>query len=357
MDARGYTEVRAELARAPRRWLVSGAAGFIGSHLVEELLGLGQDVRGLDNFATGSRANLAEVCAAVGPRAFARFELLEGDVRDAAACERAAAGCEFVLHQAALGSVPRSLEDPLTSLMVNVQGFANVLVAARAAGVARLVWASSSSVYGDHPALPRREDVLGSVRSPYAASKRMGEVLGEAFAESYGLALTGLRYFNVFGSRQDPDGPYAAVIPRWIGVLSAGGRPEVNGDGSTSRDFCPVANVVEANLCAALVPAGGTANACKLYNVALGRSTTLLELLAALQHGLIQRGLLSAPRAPLLRPFRAGDVRASQADISRARAELGYAGLVGFEQGLERTLDWHAARTKESVPARGRSQG
>ncbi|MSR62336.1 MAG: NAD-dependent epimerase/dehydratase family protein [Planctomycetes bacterium] len=338
-----HAQVGLELARAPRRWLVTGAAGFIGSHLVEELLRLGQDVRGFDNFATGSRANLDEVRGAVGPAAWARFELLEGDLRDPATCVRAASGRELVLHQAALGSVPRSLQDPLTSLAVNVQGFANLLEAARAADVKRCVWASSSSVYGDHPDLPRREDVLGHVLSPYAASKRMGEVLAEAFARSYGLALAGLRYFNVFGPRQDPLGPYAAVIPRWIQALLAGERVEIFGDGLTSRDFCPVANVVEANLCAALVPAGG------LFNVALGRSTTLLELLAALQRSLIRRGLQNAVREPLFRAPRAGDVRASQADLSRARAELGYVGRVAFEEGLERTLDWHAARTRQRV--------
>lgn len=346
-----YPEVRAELLREPRRWLVTGAAGFIGSHLCEELLRLGQGVRALDNFATGSRANLEAVRAAVGARAWERFELVEGDVRARAVCATAVTDCAVVLHQAALGSVPRSMADPLTSLAVNVEGLANVLEAARAAGVRRCVSASSSSVYGDHPELPRREAALGAVLSPYAASKRMGEILCEAFHRSYGLAVVSLRYFNVIGPRQDPEGPYAAVVPRWIRVLLAGEAPEVNGDGSTTRDFCPVANVVEANLCAALATPVGRA-----YNVALGRSTTLLELLERIQGGLIERGLLAAARPPLFRPFRAGDVHASQADLTLARTELGYQGLVGFEEGLARTLDGYAARVaREALPGRGAS--
>ena len=326
-----------ELEGDPRTWLVTGAAGFIGSHLVEELLRRGQRVRGLDDFSTGSRANLEEVRAAVGDEAFERFHLIEGDLRDPEACRRAVAGSERVLHQGALGSVPRSIADPLNTHGANVTGTLNLWRAASEAGVRRLVYASSSSVYGDHPALPKREEVLGRVLSPYAASKRADEIYAEAFGNAYGLSLIGLRYFNVFGPRQDPEGPYAAVIPRWVAALVAGERPVINGDGQTSRDFCPVANVVQANLRAALAP---EAAAGRAYNVALGGRTTLEELAARLRELVSAFEPSAAGLDPEYRDFREGDVRHSHADVSAARDALGYDPDVDFVEGLRRTVDW-----------------
>src|SRR5690606_23539043 len=270
----------------PRRWLVTGAAGFIGSNLVEHLLRLGQAVVALDNLATGHRRNLdeaaAEAAAEAGEGAAGRLAFLEADVRDLDACRRACDGVDVVLHQAALGSVPRSIADPLTTHAVNADGTLNVLAAAREAGVPRVVLASSSSVYGDHPALPKVEDQLGTPLSPYAVSKRVGELYAHTFGLHYGLETVVLRYFNVFGKRQDPDGPYAAVIPRWIAEMLAGRPCTIYGDGETSRDFCYVANVVQANLLAATAPPEA---AGRVYNVAYGERTTLKELHAALRDG------------------------------------------------------------------------
>ena len=245
-----------DLTEHERTWCVTGAAGFIGSHLVESLLASGQRVVGLDNFATGHRANLDDVRSRVGEEAWRRFRLIEGDIRDLATCREAASGADLVLHQAALGSVPRSIADPLSTHAVNVDGFVNMLVAARDAEVGRFVYASSSSVYGDHPGLPKVEDEIGTPLSPYAVSKRVDELYARTFEDHYGLQTVGLRYFNVFGPRQDPAGAYAAVIPRWMGQLLGGETPTIHGDGETSRDFCYVANVVQANLRAALAPRG-----------------------------------------------------------------------------------------------------
>ncbi len=336
-----YDALRQRLSAEPRRWLVTGAAGFIGSHLVEALLGLGQEVVGLDNFATGRRENLEAVRAAVGEVAWGRFRFLEADVRRPEDCARACEGVEFVLHQAALGSVPRSIEDPRSTHEANVDGFFNMAVAASEAGVRSFVYASSSSVYGDHPDLPKREDRIGAPLSPYAASKRIDEVYAEAFARTWPRPVTGLRYFNVFGPRQDPNGPYAAVIPAWLRALSNGEPAKVFGDGQQSRDFCPVANVVQANLLAAF----RTGPDARIYNVALGGRVTLLELFAALRDELAALGVPCAGAEPVFCPPRPGDIRHSHADLTRIREDLGYAPQVDFPAGLRLTAEAFVAGT------------
>ena len=333
-------------AEPARRWLVTGAAGFIGSHLVETLLREGQTVVGLDSFATGHRTTLDVAVAAAGPGAADRWTFHEADIRDAEAVRAACEGADVVLHQAALGSVPRSLADPLTTHDVNATGTLTVFLAARDAGVRRVVYASSSSVYGDHPALPKVEDAIGTPLSPYAVTKRIAELYARTVQDHYGLETVGLRYFNVFGPRQDPDGPYAAVIPRWIDTLLAGERCTIHGDGATSRDFCYVGNVVQANLRAAVAPATATGT---VYNVAVGDRTTLNELHAILVEGLAARGSVDAGLQPVYSDFRPGDVRHSLADVSRARAALGYDPAVTAREGLARALDWYVAHS--SSPA------
>ena len=316
-------------------WLVTGGAGFIGSHLVERLLGLGQRVRVLDNFATGHRSNLD----AAGRPAPERLTVIEGDIRDPAACAAACQGVDVVLHQAALGSVPRSISEPIAAHEVNVTGFLNVLQAARAAGIRRVVYASSSSVYGDHPGLPKLEDQVGRQLSPYAVTKYADELYAHVFGQAYGLELLGLRYFNVFGPRQDPKGPYAAVIPIWFRALFEGREIVVNGDGSTSRDFCFVENVVQANLLAATT--GDPEALGQAYNVAVGDRTTLLELLELMRRAVTSVSPGAQFGRTVHREFRAGDVRHSLADVSRARRLLGYAPEVTVEEGLRRSVGWY----------------
>ncbi|OGQ25595.1 MAG: Vi polysaccharide biosynthesis protein VipB/TviC [Deltaproteobacteria bacterium RBG_16_71_12] len=333
-------DVKREVRRAPRTWLVTGGAGFIGSHLVEELLGLGQEVRVLDNFATGSRANLDDVRGRVGD-ASSRLTVLEGDVADGDTCVQACRGVAVVLHQAALGSVPRSLADPLATHRANVDGFVQVLLAARAAGVSRVVYASSSSVYGDHPDLPKVEERIGRPLSPYAASKLVDEVYARVYQSCFGVESVGLRYFNVFGPRQDPNGPYAAVIPKWVDALLRGEPCLINGDGESSRDFCAVDNAVQANLLAALAPAAATGD---VYNVAFGARTTLRELFELLREVLAQQRPELAAAQPELGPFRAGDVRHSLADISKAQGALGYQPTLDVRAGLALALPWYVAR-------------
>lgn len=318
-------------------WLVTGAAGFIGSNLVEALLGLGQTVVGLDNFATGHRRNLVEVERLVGPQAWSRFTFIDGDIRELDDCRAACAGVRHVLHQAALGSVPRSIEDPLATHAANATGFLNMLVAARDAGVDSFTYAASSSTYGDEPSLPKVEDRIGRALSPYAVTKLLDEIYGEVFARCYGFRSIGLRYFNVFGRRQDPEGAYAAVIPQWIATMIRGAEVSINGDGETTRDFCHVANAVQANLLAALAPAE---HRDRIYNVAVGQRTSLNQLFEGLVRQLASEGVDYA-RAPAYRDFRAGDVRHSLADISRAATRLGYAPTHDLTHGLGEAMPWY----------------
>ena len=325
--------------RTPRRWLVTGSAGFIGSHLLEHLLLAGHSVVSLDNFATGHRSNLDEVRSKVGEAAWARHRFIEGDIVDPQICQQACHGVDLVLHQAALGSVPRSLEDPLRTHAVNATGFLNMLVAARDAGCARFVFAASSSTYGDHPALPKVEANIGNPLSPYAVTKYLDELYASVFTRSYGMQTIGLRYFNVFGARQDPNGAYAAVIPNWASRISRGEPCIINGDGETTRDFCYIANVVQANMRAALVPSEGPR--FDVFNIAFGERTTLNQLHTLLAENLnaIIPALIAAP--PMYRDFRAGDVRHSLADISNARTKLGYAPAHSVRQGLREAVPWY----------------
>jgi len=319
-----------------RTWLVTGSAGFIGSHLVEQLLRRGQKVVSLDNFATGHRANLEEVEHSVGRDGWRQHRFIEASIVDPLACREACRDVDIVLHQAALGSVPRSIADPVPTHQTNVTGFVNMLNAAREAKVQRFVYASSSSIYGDDKTLPKVEGRTGEPLSPYAASKRANELYADVFARCYGMQTVGLRYFNVFGPRQDPEGAYAAVIPRWIRAILTGAPVEVNGDGETSRDFCYIANVVQANLLAALADDARALN--QAYNIAVGESTSLNRLLEIL------RKLLGADFQPVYRPFREGDVRHSLADISLARERLGYAPTHTLANGLQQALHWYVKR-------------
>jgi UDP-N-acetylglucosamine/UDP-N-acetyl-alpha-D-glucosaminouronate 4-epimerase len=337
-----HAELQRTLAATRRRWLVTGAAGFIGSHLVETLLALGQEVVGLDNFSTGHRGNLEDVHRAVGEESWRRLLFVEGDITDLAVCRRACAGADTVLHHAALGSVPRSIADPLGAHAANATGFVNMLAAAREAGVRRFVYAASSSTYGDDPALPKVEDVIGRPLSPYAVTKYVNELYAEVFARCYGVETVGLRYFNVFGTRQDPEGAYAAVIPRWIRAIARGEAVTIYGDGETSRDFCFVANAVQANLRAALTTDPTALN--QVYNIAVGQRTTLnglFETLATLVRD--RRSGLKLPR-PVHEAFRAGDVRHSQADIGKAQRLLGYAPTHDLRAGLEAAVPWYLSR-------------
>jgi UDP-N-acetylglucosamine 4-epimerase len=330
------------IAKAEHTWLVTGCAGFIGSNLLEALLKLGQRVTGLDNFATGHRHNLEMVRAAVGPEAWSRFRFIEGDIRHLETCREACAGAEFVLHQAALGSVPRSIDDPITSHDVNVSGFLHMLVAARDAGVKRFVYAASSAAYGDYPGLPKVEDTIGRPLSPYGAGKHMNELYADTFARCYGIEPIGLRYFNVFGPRQDPEGAYAAVIPKWVAAMVRGEDVYINGDGETSRDFCYIDNVVQANLLAATTRNPEAVN--QVYNVAVGDTTTLNELFTSIRTLLTQRGAGGVIAPAVYREFRAGDVRYSLADIGKARALLGYQPTCRAHEGLEHAIDWYVAQ-------------
>ena len=344
-----YEEVSEALRRTPRRWLVTGVAGFIGSNLLEQLLRLGQQVVGLDTFATGYRHNLEQVRKLVGKRAWEQFTFYQGDIVQLEDCRKACAEVEFVLHQAALGSVPRSIADPIMSNASNVSGFLNMLVAARDAKVGTFVYAASSSTYGDHPDLPKREQAIGRPLSPYAVTKYVNELYAEVFAGCYGVSTIGLRYFNVFGPRQDPDGAYAAVIPRWVAALLRDQTVQINGDGETSRDFCYVANAVQANLLAAMTASDAARN--QVYNVAVGERTSLNQLYAMQRELLQDRFPQVRDRKPEYREFRAGDVRHSQADITKARQLLGYEPSHRIDQGLGEAMAWYVENlTSSSTP-------
>ncbi len=317
-------------------WLVTGGAGFIGSHLVETLLREGQRVVVLDSLVTGHQRNLDDAVKRAGGGAASRFTFQKGDITSPEHCQAACAGVDYVLHQAALGSVPRSIALPLDSHRANVDGFVNMLIAARDAKVKRFVFASSSSVYGDDPTLPKVESRTGRVLSPYAATKHINEVYASVFQRTYGIETIGLRYFNVFGPRQDPDGAYAAVIPRWMAALVEEKPCLINGDGSTSRDFCFVANAVQANLRAALTQVPGATDS--VYNVAVGGKTSLLELYELIRARLAKQRPVIGALEPVFQPFRPGDIKDSQADISRAREKLGYAPTHTVAQGMDETV-------------------
>jgi UDP-N-acetylglucosamine 4-epimerase len=339
-----WAQVADELRRRPRRWLVTGAAGFIGSHLVEALLGMGQEVVALDNFSTGTRDNLA--CAGgAAAQGGGRLRLIEGDVRDPDACARACRGADAVLHQAALGSVPRSFHDPRATHASNVDGFFTLLTAVRAAGTRAFVYASSSAVYGDHPDPRRVEGRTGRLASPYAVSKYANELYAGVFQDAFGVPAIGLRYFNVFGSRQDAHGAYAAVIPLWIGALLQGEPCMVHGDGETTRDFCPVENVVRANLLAALAPPEAVGG---VYNVGCGAATSLNELFALIRGAVAARRPEAAAAVACHGPERNSDPRSSVADLALASSMLGYRPVRSVAEGLEAAVDWYAARAGSS---------
>jgi UDP-N-acetylglucosamine/UDP-N-acetylgalactosamine 4-epimerase len=339
-------EVEDALRAAPRTWLVTGAAGFIGSNLVERLLELGQQVVGLDNLATGNEENLAGFSA---PES-GGFRFVHGDICDPDACNDALAGVDVVLHQAALGSVPRSIADPLATHRANVDGFLTLLLAARDAGVGRFVYAASSSTYGDHPALPKVEDAIGRPLSPYAVTKQVGELYAGVFHRVYGMETIGLRYFNVFGRRQDPQGPYAAVIPRWVGNLLEGRPCRINGDGENSRDFCYIDNVLQANLLAAT--AVDPAVLGQVYNVAYGQRTTLNELFVLIRDAVARHRPDAADAVPEHGPPAPGDVRHSLADLGKIQRVLGYRPTRDVRSGLEEAVDWYAAAAAAAVAAR-----
>jgi UDP-N-acetylglucosamine/UDP-N-acetylgalactosamine 4-epimerase len=338
-DMDPYEQVQQRLKASRRTWLITGVAGFIGSHLAQKLLELDQAVVGLDNFSTGKRENLELLRQAVGGARWQNFRFLEGDIRSLDTCNAACASIDVVLHQAGLGSVPRSIDKPLRTHDSNVNGFLNIMLAARDAGAARLVYASSSAVYGDHPSLPKIESQLGRAMSPYGLSKRINELYADVFAACYGFQSVGLRYFNVFGPRQDPEGPYASVIPAWIGALLRGQTAYVNGDGSAARDYCHVDNVVQANLLAATVEDPQALG--EAYNVAVGEQTTLKELFESMRALLAQRLPHLRTVRPVHRAPRRGDMALSRADVSKAVRLLGYRPTFDLRSGLAQTIDWY----------------
>lgn len=332
-----YQIVCAQLKQAPKMWLVTGVAGFIGSNLLETLLKLNQKVVGLDNFATGHQYNLDEVQNLVSPAQWSNFSFIEGDIRNFEDCQKACLGVDYVLHQAALGSVPRSIADPITTNATNITGFLNMLTAARDAKVSSFTYAASSSTYGDHPALPKVEENIGNPLSPYAVTKYVNELYADVFARTYGFKTIGLRYFNVFGKRQDPNGAYAAVIPKWTAAMIAGDEVFINGDGETSRDFCFIGNTVQANILAA------TANdeaKNQVYNVAVGDRTTLNDLFNALKVALNKNGIVYI-KEPIYKEFRAGDVRHSQASVAKIENLLGYEAQYHISNGVDIAMGWY----------------
>ncbi|WP_441373522.1 NAD-dependent epimerase/dehydratase family protein [Acinetobacter lwoffii] len=333
-----YQTVCEQLQQVPKTWLITGVAGFIGSNLLETLLKLNQNVVGLDNFATGHQYNLDEVQNLVKPEQWANFKFYEGDIRNFADCQTACAGVNYVLHQAALGSVPRSIADPITTNAANITGFLNMLTAARDAEVESFTYAASSSTYGDHPALPKVEENIGKPLSPYAVTKYVNELYAEVFAKTYGFKAIGLRYFNVFGKRQDPNGAYAAVIPKWTAAMIAGEDVFINGDGETSRDFCFIENTVQANILAATTQNDEAKN--QVYNVAVGDRTTLNDLFNAIKNALNENEITYVKK-PIYRDFRVGDVRHSQASINKIQSLLGYEPAKKINQGIELAMGWY----------------
>ncbi len=334
-----YNETKKKLNKDPKRWLITGVAGFIGSNLLEHLLKLDQNVVGLDNFSTGKRKNLDEVRSLVTSEQWSQFAFIEGDICDLATCREACNSVDFVLHEAAIGSVPRSLEDPMNTNENNITGTLNMFVAARDAKVKRIVYAASSSTYGDNPGLPKVEDKIGRPLSPYAVTKYVNELYADVFARCYGIGTIGLRYFNVFGPRQDPEGAYAAVIPKWIASMIKNEPVYINGTGETSRDFCYIENVVQMNLLAALTTNSDAIN--QVYNTAINARTNLNELFEMLYSRLVNYNKHLRTFKPIYRDFRPGDVKHSQADISKAKRLLGYMPTHTIEQGLNEALTWY----------------
>lgn len=333
-----YQTVCEQLQQVPKTWLITGVAGFIGSNLLETLLKLNQNVVGLDNFVTGHQHNLDEVQSLVKPEQWANFKFYEGDIRNFEDCQTTCAEVDYVLHQAALGSVPRSIADPITTNAANVTGFLNMLTAARDAEVKSFTYAASSSTYGDHPALPKVEENIGKPLSPYAVTKYVNELYAEVFARTYGFKAIGLRYFNVFGKRQDPNGAYAAVIPKWTAAMIAGDDVFINGDGETSRDFCFIENTVQANILAATTQNDEAKN--QVYNVAVGDRTTLNDLFNAIKAALNENGV-TYTKAPVYRDFRAGDVRHSQASIIKIQQYLSYIPQYKIIEGIKNAMPWY----------------
>lgn len=332
-----YSDVLAQLNSEPKTWLVSGVAGFIGSNLLEHLLKAGQNVVGLDNFATGHQKNLDEVKSLVSAEQWQKFNFIEGDIRELADCEKAVNGVDYVLHQAALGSVPRSIADPITTNKANIDGFLNMLVASKDAKVSNFVYAASSSTYGDHPALPKVEENIGNPLSPYAVTKYVNELYADVFNKTYDFDTVGLRYFNVFGQRQDPNGAYAAVIPKWTAAMINDDDVFINGDGETSRDFCFIENTVQANILAAVADDEGKN---EVYNVAVGGRTTLNDLAGSISAALSVHDITDI-KPIQYREFRAGDVRHSQADVSKIQSLLGYSAEYEIESGIEKAMGWY----------------
>jgi len=332
-----FNEIKSQLQATPKKWLVTGVAGFIGSNILETLLKLNQTVIGLDNFATGHQHNLDEVQSQVSAEQWVNFSFIKGDIRNLEDCQKAVVGVEYVLHQAALGSVPRSIADPILTNSTNITGFVNMLTAAKEEQVSTFVYAASSSTYGDHPALPKVEDNIGKPLSPYAVTKYVNELYADVFNKTYGLNATGLRYFNVFGKRQDPDGAYAAVIPKWTAAMIENQDLFINGDGETSRDFCFVENAVQANILAATADDAGKN---QVYNVALGDRTSLNTLFDSLKNALKANGV-NYDKTSIYRDFRAGDVMHSQADISKAKSLLGFEPEFKIQQGIDKAMPWY----------------
>ena len=334
-----YDEINKRLREAPATWAITGVAGFIGSNLLEHLLRLDQTVVGLDNFSTGHEQNLHEVKSLVRDIQWSKFSFLKGDIRNLDDCQKACKDADYVLHEAAIGSVPRSLEDPILTNENNITGTLNVLTAARDNKVKRIVYAASSSTYGDHPGLPKVEDKIGKPLSPYAVTKYVNELYADVFARCYGLEGIGLRYFNVFGPRQDPEGAYAAVIPKWIAAMIKGEPVYINGTGETSRDFCYIANVVQMNLLAAMTSNKEAVN--QVFNTAVNAKTDLNQLFEMLRVRLEKDFAHLKNYKPVYRDFRAGDVKHSQADVSKARDLLGYIPSHTVEHGLDQALEWY----------------
>ena len=345
MKVTAYQQVAEALVNKPKTWLITGVAGFIGSNLLENLLLLNQKVVGLDNFATGFQHNLDEVQSVVTAEQWQCFTFIEGDIRKLVDCQTACADIDYILHQAALGSVPRSIADPINTNDTNISGFLNMLVAARDAKVTSFTYAASSSTYGDHPALPKVEEAIGKPLSPYAVTKYVNELYAEVFARIYGFHTIGLRYFNIFGKRQTPDGAYAAVIPKWTAAMIQGDDVYINGDGNTSRDFNFIENAVQANILAATADDDAKN---QVYNVAVGGRTTLNTLFAALKDNLSINGV-DYSQAPIYRDFREGDVRHSQADISKIKSVLGYDPQFDVVQGIKKAMPWYVTFLQNSL--------